>query len=128
MILTLPAVQKELLAWHESVPAWIEVIATRGLSRVERFRRDIHISEAEAIALGLELDADWVLVGDAESRRLARNEGGQVLELMGVLLLAKKRRGHLAEVLPLVDEFETAGFFLSQRSRSEVLRLAGENP
>lgn len=123
-----PAVQNELLAWHESVPTWIEIIAPRDLSRVERFRREIHIGEAEAIALGLELDADWVLVDDSEGRRLARTEGAHVLGLMGVLLLAK-RQGHLVEVRTLVDELiETAGFFLSPGIRDEVFRLADEAP
>jgi len=123
-----PAVRSELLAWHESLPAWLEVIAPMDSARVERFRREIHIGEAEAIALGLELHADWVLVDDSEGRRLAKTEGAHVLGLMGVLLLAK-RRGQIPEVRSLMNALiETAGFFLSPGVRDEVLRLAGEAP
>ncbi len=86
----------------------------------------VHPGEAEAIALALETQAGWLLLDDSDGRRLAKTEGAPVLGLMGVLLLAKKR-GVLAEVRPLMDLLrDEAGYYLSDKVRKEIIRLAGE--
>ncbi|MEI6537357.1 MAG: DUF3368 domain-containing protein [Verrucomicrobiaceae bacterium] len=125
-VLAPPAVFSELLAWHENLPTWLEVMTVTDQLRVERYAAFVHPGEAEAIALALETEADWLLLDDSDGRRLAKAEGAPVLGLMGVLLLAK-RRGVLANVRPLMDRLrDEAGFYLSDKVRREIIRLADE--
>ncbi len=125
-VLIPPAVFAELLAWHDALPTWLEVMTVSDTARVARFRQLVHAGEAEAIALALEVQPDWLLVDDADGRRLAKAEGAPVLGLMGVLLLAKSN-GLLSEVRGLIDRLrDEAGFFLSERVRKEILNLSGE--
>lgn len=121
-----PAVWAELLAFHHDLPDWLEVVTVTDSSRVTEYRRHVHAGEAEAIALAVEIKPDWLLIDDADGRKLAKAEGAPVVGLMGVLLMAK-RDGLVSEVRPLVDSLAAdAGFYLSSTIRREVLRLAGE--
>ena len=125
-VLAPPAVFAELLAWHDALPAWLEVTTVSDTARVIRYRQLVHAGEAEAIALALEVRPDWLLLDDSDGRRLAKAEGVPVLGLMGVLLMAKER-GLLSEVRSLMDRLrDETGFFLSGRIREEILKLAGE--
>lgn len=125
-VLVPPAVFAELLAWHDALPGWLEVVAVSDRQRVLRYGAAVHPGEAEAIALALEVGAEWVILDDSDGRRLAKAEGAPVLGLMGALLLAKKR-GIIPETKPLIDRLQDeAGFYLSANVRAEVLQLAGE--
>ncbi len=125
-VLAPPAVFAELLAWHDTLPVWLEVVTVRDTARVIHYRQLVHAGEAEAIALALEVKPDWLLLDDSDGRRLAKAEGTPVLGLMGVLLMAKEC-GLLTEMLNLMNRLrDEAGFFLSERVRQEILNLAGE--
>lgn len=125
-VLIPPAVWAELLAFHSDLPDWLEVVTVTDSKRVMDYRRHVHAGEAEAIALAIEIKPDWLLIDDADGRKLAKAEGAPVVGLMGVLLMAK-REGLVSEVRPLMDSLANeAGFYLSSAIRHEVLRLAGE--
>lgn len=125
-VLIPPAVWAELLAFHPDLPEWLEVVTVTDSSRVNDYRRHVHAGEAEAIALAVEIRPDWLLIDDADGRKLAKAEGAPVVGLMGVLLMAKSN-GLIAEIKSLMDRLATeAGFYLSAAVRREVLRLAGE--
>jgi hypothetical protein len=59
---------------------------------------ELHRGEAEAIALALEIKADWLLMDEREGRAVARQLGLQVTGVLGVLLRGKKMapRSHQA--------------------------------
>lgn len=126
-VLIPPAVWAELLAFHSDLPDWLEVVTVTDSSRVLAFQKQVHPGEAEAIALALEVKPDWLLIDDADGRKLAKSEGAPVVGLMGVLLMAK-RDGFLTEVKTLMTSLASeAGFYLSAAVRDEVLRLANES-
>lgn len=126
-VLIPPAVWAELLAFHSDLPDWLEVVTVTDSSRVLAFHKQVHPGEAEAIALALEVKPDWLLIDDADGRKLAKSEGAPVVGLMGVLLMAK-RDGFLNEVKTLMTSLASeAGFYLSAAVRDEVLRLANES-
>jgi uncharacterized protein len=126
-VLIPPAVWAELLAFHSDLPDWLEVVTVTDSSRVLAFQTQVHPGEAEAIALALEVKPDWLLIDDADGRKLAKSEGAPVVGLMGVLLMAK-RDGFLTEVKALMTSLASqAGFYLSATVRDEVLRLANES-
>jgi predicted nucleic acid-binding protein len=84
--------------------------------------------EAEAISIALELDVKTVLMDEMLGRSIAVRCGLSVTGTLGILLQAR-RRGLVPKVAPLVDELRLDWqFFISDRVRTEVLRLAGELP
>ena len=126
-VLVPTAVYAELLAWHDDLPDWLEVVPVRDIARVTEFHKSVHAGEAEAIALALEVRPDWLLLDDSDGRKLARQKGLPVLGLLGCLLLAKQR-GFINRVSELLDRLQNeAGFYLNDQVREEVLRLAGES-
>lgn len=126
-VLIPPAVWSELSLFHSDLPEWLEVVTVNDESRIHTYQQEVHTGEAEAIALACEMQPDWLLIDDSDGRKLAKREGVPVLGLMGVLLLAKQR-SILPEIRPTLDQLITqAGFYVSQRLRTEVLKLAGES-
>lgn len=120
------AVKTELLAWHTSVPDWLEVCAVEDTAMVAQLRHTLDMGEAEAIALALELHPNWLLMDEAAGRQLAKARGLPVLGLLGILLLAKQQ-GQPAAVAPVLKRLrEEAGFYCSRAVIEAVLRLAGE--
>jgi hypothetical protein len=119
-------VSRELERGHVGVPTWVEVREVNDRSMVSRLEAEVDLGEAEALVLALELKADRLLIDEQQGRAIAERLGLRYIGVLGVLLEAK-RRGHLSAVRPLLDELvATAGFWISEKLRREVLDAAGE--
>src|SRR5690606_37408666 len=70
---------------------WITTRPVRSPRLVRAFEADVHVGEPEALALALELDADWILLDERAARRLAASLGLRHTGLLGVLAKAKER-------------------------------------
>ena len=82
--------------------------------------------EAEAIELARELHADRLLIDERKGRNLAVKEGVPVIELLGVVLLAK-RRGLIPSARALLQRLDRdAGMYLSPEIRDAALESVGE--
>ena len=81
--------------------------------------------EAETLALAIEQDARLVIIDEEKGRRFARRLGLPLTGTMGILLLAKEK-GLVAEIAPLIDQRQEAGFYLTPELVSDVLSLADE--
>ncbi len=87
---------------------------------------DLDPGETEALALALNLHADYILLDDQAARHAATKLGQRFTGIGGILLLAKGS-GLIAVVAPSLDRLQKEGrFFLSSAFRAEMLRLAGE--
>lgn len=120
------AVEDELLAFHASLPAFINqhpiahgaqrLLGTESLGR----------GEAEAILLAKELDAVLLLTDDRKARLAAERHGVKSAGLVSLILLAKQR-GHIASMRTMLDVLARRGrFHLTEAARLEALRAAGE--
>jgi predicted nucleic acid-binding protein len=125
--ITIPtAVDLELRRGQIVVPDWIEVRSPADRALVARLEADLDSGEAEALAVALEAGADLVLIDEKRGRDVARRLGLRFVGLLGVVLDAK-RQGHLRAVRPLLDELAaTAGFWIRDDLRREILEKAGE--
>jgi predicted nucleic acid-binding protein len=86
----------------------------------------LHHGEAEAIALALEMKADWLLIDEREGRAMARQLGMRVTGVLGVSLRGKKM-GHLEAIKPEIDALRAkAHFFIAPDLERAVLSLADE--
>jgi len=95
-------------------------------ARVALLSLHLDPGEAEAIALAVETNADLLLLDERLATRTAQCLGLRTLGLLGVLLLAKRKR-YLAVIRPVLDRLESeAGFWIGDKLRRKVLHLASE--
>ncbi len=114
----------DLSALQES--NWIKIQNPSDKALLEILMLDLHVGEAHAIALAIELQADLLIVDDYEARKTATEMGLPITGLGGVLIEAKQQ-AFIEEVKPLLDQIMTsAGFYLSERVYNRMLQLAGE--
>ncbi|MCD4791218.1 MAG: DUF3368 domain-containing protein [Bacteroidales bacterium] len=82
--------------------------------------------EAQAIALSIELNADLLIMDEMEGRTVAKAIGLNVIGLLGLLIIAK-RKNIVEEVKPIMDDLkEKAGFWIGNNLYESVLIKAGE--
>ncbi|MCL4201617.1 MAG: DUF3368 domain-containing protein [Pirellulaceae bacterium] len=107
--------------------AFLRIHAAHDQSQVDRLLPLLDRGEAEAIVLAQEVAAEAILIDEADGRRVAQETYGlRTIGTLGILLSAKQR-GEVSAVRPLVDQLQDGlGFFISERLRQEVLRLAKE--
>ena len=89
-------------------------------------RRRLGDGEWEALALGIELNADWIILDDVAARRSAEATGLKVIGTLGTLVTAK-RTGLLKAIRPELDGLRATSFFLGPHLYDELLRAAGED-
>ena len=131
-----PAVAKELKAHPNPVALaaidaairdqWMRIAAPQDTPLRRMLLQQVHLGEAEAIALAADLKADTVIIDEQEGRGLAAQAGLFVTGTLGILLLAKQR-GEIPAVKPEIQALRSkTRFFLSASLEAQVLAAAGE--
>ena len=102
---------------------------------VQRSVNNLHVADilkqelgaGEALALALEIGADWILLDERLGRRWATRLGLPFTGLLGVLAKAKAR-SLIPAVKPLMDALRThAGFWISPSLYQYILASVGEH-
>jgi len=105
---------------------WIERAAVSNRQLVHSLRQELDPGESEAVALAVELKADWLLMDERLGRQTARHFGLGCIGLVGILKTAKQR-GEIEAMRPLLDQLrDLAGFRVSLALYEQVLREAKE--
>ena len=133
MVIVPPAVAEELAHPRAGfVPVRVEeyacfrIQAPADKERVRNLSLELDPGESEAIALALEIHADYLLIDELDGRTQALRWGIQTTGVFGILLRAKET-GRIALVEPLLDELEQGlRYFVSRKLRAKVLQRAGE--
>lgn len=125
-VLIPPAVQRELLRTHFSLPDFLEVRPARNLDMVARLEIELDLGEAEAIVLAKESQADLLLIDEKLGRQIAVREGLRISGLLGLCVDAK-RTGKISSLRELVQKLEIeAGFHVSRSVKEQAFLLANE--
>ena len=86
---------------------------------------DLDPGESEAIALAVEMRADFLLIDENLGRATALRLGLSITGLLGVLLVAKQQK-LIPEVAPQIEALLAGVFWLSSDVIARILRQAGE--
>ena len=105
---------------------WLHIHAVEDRGLVQVLRRDLDRGEAEAIALAMQVKADYILLDEKEGRRIAKSLGLRTTGVLGVLSRAK-REGNLSSVWEAIQQLQTqAGFRIGIDLLADILRENGE--
>lgn len=97
---------------------WIQVQEASNEPLVQLLKQILDRGEAEAIALAIELKADWTLLDEREGRKVAKSLG---LNVTGILLRAKQL-GELESLQPVIDDLiNKAGFRIAPELLAQIL-------
>ncbi|MDK2914804.1 MAG: hypothetical protein PWQ79_1719 [Thermococcaceae archaeon] len=118
-----PAVAKE---FGEPLPDWIHIKEPKDRPLVKTLMKLLGAGESEAIALAIEMRADFLILDDLKARKISRDMGVRIIGTGGVILLAKKRKV-IGSVKPLLEELSMKGFRLSDEVIRILLEAAGED-
>ena len=100
---------------------WIRSRDVSNEPLTQLLKQSLDRGEAEAIALAIELKADWTLLDEREGRKVAKSLGLKVTGILGVLLRAKQL-GELESLQPVIDELvNKAGFRIAPELLAEIL-------
>ncbi len=120
------SVSEELAVCHIGLPAWIRTVGVRNKHLVGEFSAELDAGESEAIALALELNADFLPMDERLGRAAAQCAGLNVVGILGVAV-AGKRKGLIEKVAPFIRDLrEIASFRISAELEARVLRDVGE--
>ena len=131
-----PAVATELKAHPDPVALaaidaaihdqWMRIAVPLDTPLRRMLRLQVHLGEAETIALVADLKAETVIIDEQEGRALASQAGLLITGTLGILLLAKQR-GEIPAVKPEIQALRAkTRFFLSSSLEAAVLSSAGE--
>lgn len=98
---------------------WIKVLRVDNVQMVKALAENLDLGEAEAIALALEIGADFVLLDEKDARKRAKNQGLKVL-------VWGKKSGRVEALKPLLKALVKQNFRISDELFSRILREVGE--
>lgn len=109
------AIRKAILS------GWIQVREVSNEPLAQMLKQTLDLGEVEAIALAIELGADWTLLDEREGRKIAKSLGLRVTGILGILLRAKQL-GELEALQPITAELiNKAGFRIASELLAQVL-------
>ena len=98
--------------------SWVRVLSASNRQLVQALRQELDAGEAEATALALEVDAEFLLMDEQLGRDTAQHMGVRSVGLIGVLVEAK-HKGIVSGIQPWLDALrDVAGFCMRRLSRS----------
>ena len=106
---------------------WIKTATLSNTNLKNSLLNNLDSGEAEAIALAVELKADYLLIDEIKGRQIAENYGIKVTGILGVLIKAKKD-GLITELKPYLQRLvNDAGFWLNPKLIKKILEMVNEN-
>jgi hypothetical protein len=114
--------QKALLEKED----WIEPRELGDRSLMPELLERVDKGEAEAIALAIELKADFLLIDEQTGRAVAEEYGLKITGVLGVLVKAKQQ-GLIGEVKTCMEMLrDEAGFRIHPKLFEGILKMVGE--
>jgi len=103
--------------------SWVKVVGATNQLLLPKLLHELDPGEAEAIALALDLHADYILMDEATGRNIALSYNLQPLGVLGILLRAKQKQ-LVSLVCPLMDRLQSEANFFIDRNLYQHIRAA----
>jgi hypothetical protein len=105
---------------------WIKVAKVKNDSLVKTLTKDLDVDEAAAIALGIEMEADLLLLDETDARDIAEFYDLKKTGVIGILISAKKN-SLIKQIRPILERLRTeAHFWIKQDLYDVILSQSGE--
>ena len=105
---------------------WVKIQNCTNQDLINTLSHELDPGEAEAIALAIELNADYLLIDEKDGRQKALDYHLKPLGVLGILLRAKEAR-LISAISPLMDRLRSeAGFHIHQSLYEQVKQIAKE--
>ena len=106
---------------------WLRVKRVLATNQARILALDLDRGESEAIALALQVKADWLLVDERDARKVCKELGLKVTGILGIILKAW-RNGKIPLLKDVMDELiYKAGFRISDELYQSILKEGPEN-
>lgn len=106
---------------------WIAVRSIKSPDLVKELGKYLDTGESEAIALALEVNADYLLIDERKGSEKATEMGITTIGLLRVILELKQRK-LIPLVKPVLDDIKhKGGFWISKKLYKRVLLAANED-
>jgi len=106
---------------------WIEIREAKDAVLIQVLQRELDKGEAEAVALALQLKANWTILDEREARRVAKCLGLDVTGTLGILARAKLTGRISSLYTTMVELREKAGFRIGEELFAKFVRSVGED-
>ncbi|MDD6811034.1 MAG: DUF3368 domain-containing protein [Lachnospiraceae bacterium] len=127
------AVYRELSVKEESICKktvdcsldWIQVNKIKNQMAKSMYKTQLHDGEVEVMILAKEIEADVVIIDDANAKKHAKYLELPVTGTLGVLIKAKQE-GYVDELKPILYQMVQNGIYISQSLIEMCLKQVGE--
>ncbi len=105
---------------------WIQVVNVANEPLMRILKRELDNGEAEAIALAVEMEADLLLIDEADGRRIATLYDLPKTGVVGILMRARLD-GRIESLRQELDALrEDGGFWIAEALYQKALEVVGE--
>ncbi|HOW50882.1 MAG TPA: DUF3368 domain-containing protein [bacterium] len=105
---------------------WLRTEKVENSDLLTALKADLDDGEAAAIALAIEKNADLLLIDEKAGRALAAHFDVEMAGVLGVLVIAKRKKLIRAVSPMLKDLVKKAGFRITDQLKATILKMSDE--
>jgi predicted nucleic acid-binding protein/predicted HTH domain antitoxin len=113
------------LEFDFQLPQWIKVVSVKNHNYQKILETILDRGESSAIALGLEYTNPLLIIDDLKARKEALKMGFKITGTLGLLVKAREK-GIIEKLKPQLEKLQSAGFRISDKIITEMLKQVKE--
>lgn len=102
------------LEFGQEIPDWIAVVKNQNTAKFFEFQKILDSGEASSIAFALSLENSLLIIDEVKGRKVATENGLEIIGTLGLLLLAKKS-GLVEDLEQVLKDLNKNGFRVSKK-------------
>jgi predicted nucleic acid-binding protein len=102
------------IEFGQAIPDWIVVVKNQNTSKFFELHKVLDSGEASSIAFALGVENSILIIDEVKGRKVAAENGLEIIGTLGLLLLAKKR-GLIKDLEQVLKDLNKNGFRVSKK-------------
>jgi len=107
------------------IPIWIKIQSPQSKENVHKLLSILDAGEAEAIVLAIENRNSILIIDEKKGRKIAVSHQINIIGTLRVILLAKQSM-IIDKIEPVIKSLKQAGFRISKKIETELLKISNE--